>query len=535
MALSSFVRDLEAQQVEAQETKANKPWDPQSLLFKAQLGPFNDRTSSRIVVDCSRRSGKSFDAAVLLTDLSIKSKKHNSLYITQSSEDTREILWKLICELNDEYGLGGSTNQTRLEITYPNGSFIRLAGCKDSSEAKRRIKGRRWHFVVVDEGQSFPGYLEEMVEAGLVPTLMGKGGVGRLMMMGTPGDVPGVGYYEQAVLGGKWTVYHWTIRENESLDQAEVEQYLADRAAKLGPTSAIHLREDLGERPPPDASSGLVYCYDRRINNFLELPTGGIWHFVISIDLGHARDTCATVTLGVHDSIPTKAWEIEHWKAPRRLPLPELAREILLRQAGFGHDGEKLVPGPFLLRDTIIDEGGLGTMAADYLRQPIKDGSDARPGVPCTAAEKANVNPLVHTDVLNSALLTGQIMIRESSQTAKDLSILRWDPKELAKGRRKMAKIPHSDLEPCLRYAWPVVVDLFGTVKRSVRSLTAAERDMAEAIRMRKLKPNHARTALATGHVADARQGGGLGGQGGSSRDSLLGGRARSRHGWRSF
>jgi hypothetical protein len=511
VALSQFVRDLESRANRDHESrqKTKRPWEPRKLLFKAQLEVFDDRTSPRIVVDCSRRSGKSFLAAVLLTDLSLGKPKHNSLYLTQSSEDTREILWKLIKDLNEEYSLGGETNETRLEIVYPNGSFIRLAGCKDHNEAKRRIKGRRWHFVIVDEGQAFPAYIEEMVEAGLIPTLMGKGGLGRIMMAGTPADCPGIGYYEQAVLGGQWGTYHWTIRENESLDQAEVEAYLADRAEKLGPRSAIHLREDLGERPPPDASSGLVYIYDREKNSFKHLPEGGIWHVVLSVDLGHRRDTCATTVLGVNNLISNKAWLLDEWKAPRRLPLPDLAKELLLRQAGRRHDGSPFVPcarpnaperilggqglPAFVLVDTLIDEGGLGSAIADELRRPVREGEDARPGIVCTAAEKANQNALVSTDTLNSALITGRLMIHESTQTAKDLAILRWDPNELAKGRRKMAKTPHSDLEPTLRYAWPTVVSLFATVKAPVRMLSDDERDIAEAIRLRKIKPKQLR------------------------------------------
>jgi hypothetical protein len=186
----------------------------------------------------------------------------------------------------------------------------------------------------------------------------------------------------------------------------------------------------------------------------------------------------------VSDASPGRAWELDTWKAPRRLSLPDLAREILLRQAGRDHDDVPFVEeGTFVLVDTAIDEGGLGTAIADELRRPVPNGDDARPSIVCTAADKND--PLVSSDVLNAALLGGQLMIPAGSPTAHDLTVLRWDPIELAKGKRKMAKFPHSDLEPCLRYAWPMVSALLDSVKAPTKKKTAEEVEADELKRLR--------------------------------------------------
>lgn len=491
MALSAFVRSLEA--IGEEFAEATPPWDPEAILFAAQLEVFRDRTSPRIVVDCSRRSGKSFLAAVLLTDMSLKVARHNALYLTQSSEDTRDILWKLVKELNDTYALGGRTNDTRMEITYPNGSFIRLLGCKDHNEARRRIKGRRWHFVIIDEGQNFPDYLEEMVEAGLIPTLMGRGGVGRIMMAGTPGPVPGIGYYEEAVCGGKWKVYHWTIRENASLDQAEVETYLASRADTLGATSAIHLREDLGERPPADETTGLVYVYNRKINDPLELgfaaeqvviapgdrdgrgrhvrwvyALDGKWHVGIGMDLGHAVDATALVALGVNEAAPGLAFLIEEYIAPKRLLPPGIA--------------EKLGPmvdhwSPLEVR---CDEGGLGVSIADQVRaDPFR--------LPVSAADK--LHPLASADALNTALTTGKFLLRPQARAAVDMGRVRWDPEARKKGKRREALRPHSDVLPACRYIWPVIASLIGLVRHTPpKARTETHLEELELKRLRSIR-----------------------------------------------
>jgi hypothetical protein len=485
LALSAFVQGLEAQQARHDEhtAKQRRAWEPEALLFLAQIQVWRDRRSPRIVVDCSRRSGKSYVAAVLLIDLSLEQDGHNALYLTQSSEDTREIIWRLVVALNDEYQLGGETNETRLEITFPNGSFVRFAGCKDHAEARRRIKGRRWHFVIIDEGQNFPDYLEMMVEAGLIPTLMGKGGKGRIMMMGTPSEIPGIGYYEKAVLEGGWTVYHWTIRENEALDQAEVEAYLAERAAKLGPTSAIHLREDLGERPAPDASSGLVYTYARALNDpslrgylveVVATENGtrydypdltGRWHVGIGMDLGFARDHTAMVAIGVNEDAPGMAFLLEEFLAPLRLQTPGVAARL-----------EELIER-WVPEDIRCDEGALGVQLADQLRgEPFS--------LPVNPAEK--LHELAQADALNTALVTGRLLLSPSSRAAADMGRVRWDPKYRERGKRKEALRPHSDVLPSCRYIWPLIYSLLDSVKRPKPRPTEHELEMRDALQMRK-------------------------------------------------
>lgn len=426
-------------------------------MFPAQLAAYADRHASRRVVDCSRRSGKSHLIAVELIDYATSTERVNQLYLTQASTDARDILWRTLLELNENYSLGGHSNGTLLEMTFSNRSFVRLGGAKDAREARRRIKGRRWHRVYLDEAQDFPGYLEELVEAGLVPTLMGKGARGTLTLVGTPGRVPGIGYYERANASpATWRRHHWTMRENPHLEG--VEDYLAERAAALGATSAIHLREDLGERPLPDESTGLVYRFDPRIND-LVCVTAGQHDHVIGVDLGARHDRSAIAVIGVPRGVyPGRAELVSEYIAPKRLLLPALAVELRQRI-------EQYKPVAVL-----VDAGGLGAALADQLRVEHK--------LPVQDADK--LHELASADAVNSALVTGRFLLPKTSRAAEDMAALVWDLEAREKGIRRVAKVPHSDILDAIRYAWPMVWPLLMGVKAPAATKTPAQREADE-------------------------------------------------------
>lgn len=464
MALSRLVRELGARQVEARAH-----WNPAELLSPWQLKLMCDPAELR-VADAGRRSGKTREFVVEGINLCLHKPKARVVFFAKTETDARDLMWQDLWAFIEAYQLGAVTSG-RSKVLFPNGSTFAITGAKDPQEAHRRFRGRGFDLVLGDECQLLP-WLQDMVQKAIRPALLRDGRRGRLLLGGTPSEVPGVGYWEEICEGqhGEWSVHTATIYDNPVF-AGIVEETLATIAKEFGgPQSPIFRREFLRERVPPDESTGLVYRYNKALNHFEQAPKGGRWWYAMGVDLGHTRDTSAIVVLGVTDAAPGKAWLVDEWKAPRRLPLPELAHEIRQRQA--------LYPP----QDTIIDEGGLGTAIADELR---RDRSDGGHGIPCNAADKTH--PLVMPDAINAALTTGKLMLPASSRLAYDLTILRWDLEKLAKGQRKMARQPHSDLEPCLRYQWPTVAGALDQVKAPrVTPKTEDEKELAEVRKLRK-------------------------------------------------
>jgi len=470
VTLSAFVRGLETRQGEARAG-----WDPARLLSPWQLRLFRDPAELRIA-DAGRRAGKTTEFGVELLDVCQRKRNARAAFFAKSEVDARDLIWQDLWALIDEYQLGATSRGSMLH--FPNGSSLRITGAKDPGEAQRRFRGRGYDLVVGDECQLLP-WLKDMVQKAIRPALLRGGRRGRLLLGGTPGEIPGMGYWEEICAGqhGEWSPHTATIRDNPVF-AGIVEAELAKAARELGgPLSPVYRREYLRERVMPDETSGLVYRYNPALNGFAGPPRGGRWWIVVGVDLGSRHDTNGIVVIGVTDAAPGKAWLLDEYLAPLRMPLPELARQIRARQRF------RLAPvieaEAVVLEATVIDEGGLGGMIADDLNRPPYE-------LGVMAANKGHV--LAGSDAINGALLGGTLMIPAESQLAQDLTMLRWDPEELERGKRKLAKVPHSDLEPPLRYVWPVVAPLLVSIRAPARPLTEQEQEDREVAGKRRLR-----------------------------------------------
>lgn len=446
------------------DTSARGRWNPAAILLPPQLSVHNDNARLRLV-DGSRRCGKSFFASVELVDTALRIPRARCLFLALTRDDARELVWDDIVKFNEQYALGGVTNEARLEMSFPNGSVIRCGGAKDRRQAERR-RGRFYSLVIIDECQLFPSHLRELVEQILKPALMGKGKRGRIVLMGTPAEVPGVGYWEQKVNDKFWSKHRWTLRDNRHLGTPEqIQEFLDDQAREagggnleLGRQSPGFRREYLGERPPAN-DNDRPFVYDPSINDFtaypgaekrvLEqwtkregnriatftrwaLPLAGNWRFTFGIDLG-SRAASALIVLGTTDAAPGKIWLIEEFTSTRMLP--DKLRDYI--------NERRLVYSPNLMA---VDEGALGDMIADQWRAPPYC-------LPVVAAQKTA--PEVTADFVSAAMSRGDFFLCGESRTAEDMAVMRWDDDYLQKrGKRRVANDPHSDAVPACRYAF---------------------------------------------------------------------------------
>lgn len=435
-------------EIVAAEEVARAAWLPREILFFEQQQVKNDNARLR-VVDGSRRCGKSFFASVELLDTALAIPRARCLFLALTRDDARDLVWQELLNLNDDFALGGVPNEVRLELFFPhNGSRIRLGGAKDRKQAERR-RGRFYDLVIIDECQTFPSHLRDLVESILKPSLLGRGRRGRIILMGTPGEIPGVGYWEERVADDLWSKHQWTLRQNPKLGSKEdVEAFLEEMARSYGGWDDPRFRREfLGERVAP-RNIDRPYVYDPEKQHFeaqiLEqidtkemrftrwaLPLAGEWRFVFGIDLGH-KDASAICVWGVTDAAPGKVWLVEEFVSVKMLP-DTLWAKVNERRA---------VYRPL---EMAVDEGGLGKMIAEQWRAPPY-------ALPVVPADKTA--PEVQADFLSAAMSRGDVKISKFSRMAADMAVAQWDPKKLAEGKRREAKEPHSDVIPAGRYGF---------------------------------------------------------------------------------
>lgn len=148
---------------------------------------WRDKRPPRFVLNWSRRGGKT-RALVTLAIEECMRRRCTVTYAAPTQNDARDIAENEVTALLE--GPGGQRtpytyNVQRLRWTFPNGSFIQLAGCDGSN--RNRLRGRTRDLIIIDEA-AFVDDLTYIVESILEPQLLTTSGV--LIMSSTPPETP---------------------------------------------------------------------------------------------------------------------------------------------------------------------------------------------------------------------------------------------------------------------------------------------------------------------------------------------------------
>jgi len=186
--------------------------------------------------------------------------------------NAKRLIWKELKKINEDFGLGGKTNESELTITFSNRSVIYVAGAHHASEIEK-FRGLPLYLVYIDECQSFRAYLQGLVDDVIGPALFDYAGT--LCLTGTPGPVP-AGFLYQASQAQTWSHHAWTMFENPHLTAKSgmtTQQLLEREMARKGVTidHPTIQRECFG-RWVVD-SDALVFKYKAEKNHFDVEPT----------------------------------------------------------------------------------------------------------------------------------------------------------------------------------------------------------------------------------------------------------------------
>ena len=487
-------------QAERERRSQRRRFRPEDLCRRGsktaleQLAFIRDKSRWKIAC-CSRRAGKTHACAILLLAYALEVPESLCLYVTLTRLSGKRIVWRRLLKLNREYGLGGKADRAELTITLPNGSEIRIMGCKDESEADK-IRGidPAPRLVVLDEAQAFRPYVQELVEDALEPMLIETKGT--MVLIGTPGKVRSGYFYDACAKADEamrerlnvaapandnedddegerkvlsWSVHHWTIADNPFIDDVPAELANIRKRKVWTDVTPTYQREYLGRWVAEH--DALVYKYDQERNGWVALPdlTDLAWKCVLIVDQGY-DDADAIGALWFRLGKPGVWLEERHHE--RRQSAGQLVD--VARKHWDALKGRCIRMG--------WDEGGGGKKVAEDARMA---------GLPVEAVEKGPGSKVAGIELTNTALISGCLKVPAIGHAAADAGKVTWDPK--ARGV-KLSERYHTDIWDTVNYGLRWLVGMVplnrpAELPAVVDEVEKARQELAERAKQR-LKTN---------------------------------------------
>lgn len=358
--------------------------------------------SKRKAAKPGRRAGKTVTAAAYLIERALSRPDSPCLYIALTLKSAKLLLWPELKRMNKRYGLGMRFNGTDFIAYLPNGSYIQLAGADKSSEIDK-YRGNKYLLVVIDESASFGAHLDELIHEVIEPALFDLDGT--LVMLGTPANHCTGPFFEATEDPSKgWEVFHWTMRDNPFIEEAE--RKLAEVRQRNGwdPNHPSYLREYEGVWVRSD--DDIVYHWKPGRNTYKpgELPDQP-WDKVLGIDIGFV-DAAAFAVWGFTPKQP-ETWLLDGYKESFLTP-SEIAERV--RRLERKHDGFNRI---------VCDPGGGGKGFIEEWRK--------RSAIPIHEAEKHKKNAWIK--LMNDDLIAGRIKVPEGHVITDEWTVIQWDEK----------------------------------------------------------------------------------------------------------
>jgi virulence-associated protein VapD len=424
----ALLKEIKRRVQAAQEEAARPKFTLDNYFFPKQTDFFRGTQKRFKVAVCSRRAGKTKGIIGDGLDLCLSVPKSRVLYITLTRENCVEIIWPDLMATLEEFQIPCKINQQRLSVTFQNGSYFSCAGAKDKREIGK-FRGRKLSRIYIDEAQNFPSYIQDMIEADLMPTLRDLRG--SMIVTGTPGPLKR-GFFYGISTNGNWESHTWTAWDNPHMhDPAagkDYEKTLEEERQVRGidKNDPTYIRETYGVWTEDFNSLVFKFSKDKNITSS-NLPKD-LTH-IFGIDLGY-NDADAIAVLGYSNSTG-KVYLVEEW-VERKQGITELVNKI-----------EELKKKYEPVR-MVMDSGGLGKKIQEEIRK--------RHAIPVEAADKNR--KFEYIELLNDDLRTGKFEAFKNSLFEDDCYLVQWDRDVEDPTKIKVSKAYHSDICDAVLYGW---------------------------------------------------------------------------------
>lgn len=394
--------------------------------FPAQNAFIQD-PSRYLDAQCSRRAGKTNGLAMRFIQTMKRHPKSQCIYLALTRDSAREIMWPVLQELNDRYKLGCTFVESKLTMTIPNGAKLILMGA-DMQNFIKRLKGRKYPGVGIDEAQDFGPHLQSLIDDVLTPSISDYAD-GWLAVTGTPGPVP-QGYFFDVTQNRRYGYSHheWTLLENPHMPGPAIFIEDLKKKREWDDNHPTLLRE-WRNKWVLDVES-LWIRYKESVNDFKALPDiRAKWNYILGIDIGF-KDADALAVLAWSESDPN-TYLVEELVTAKQ-GLTELVEQVQAMYAKYD------------ISKSVIDEGGLGKKLAEEMRR--------RHSIPVQAADKARKQENV--EILNDHLRLGKFKASANSRFAQDSYLIQVDWAKSSPNKIVIKKNPHSDIIDSVLYAF---------------------------------------------------------------------------------
>lgn len=378
-----------------------------------------------LAAQCSRRGGKSNGLAKRFWETMDRHPGCQCIYVGLTRESAKEIMIEPMQRIAEEHNIKFTFTESNLTFKNSVGSSLKLVGA-DAKNFIRKLKGRKYAGVGVDEAQDFGTHLEALIDDVLTPAIADYVD-GWIALTGTPGPVPS-GYFFSATEKGKfgYEVHRWTLLDNPFMPDphAFIEDLIAKKQwAQNSPT----LLREYRNQWVLDVES-LWVRYKEHLNDYKHIPPGKM-NYVLGVDIGY-RDADALAVLGWSEA-SKETYLIEEIVTAKQ-DITGLVSQI------------EAVRSKYDIAKIVMDTGGLG--------KKIHEEIIRRHQLPIFPADKMRKQENV--ELLNDNLRLGLFKAQAKSQFALDSYQVQIDWDKSTPDRIIVKKKPHSDIIDAVLYAF---------------------------------------------------------------------------------
>ena len=379
-----------------------------------------------LAAQCTRRAGKTNGLALRFVITAQKYPKSQQIYLGLTRDSAKGAMWPVLQEIDERYRLGCEFTDSKLTVKFKNGATLQLLGA-DMPNYIKRLRGRKFPGVAIDEAQDFGPHLESLIDDVLTPAIADYVD-GWLAVTGTPGPVP-QGLFFDMTNNAKYgfSLHKWSLYENPNMPNPRA--MVDDLIKRKGWTSETPtLKREWLNQWVLDTKA-LWINYNQQLNHYDTLPTDHKWNYIIGVDIGF-KDADALCVLAWSETCK-ETYLVEEVVKNKQI-ISQLIAEIDRLQKKY--DAYKIV----------MDEGGLGKKIGEEIRR--------RFGCPLEPADKANKQDNV--EFLNNDLRLGLFKARYTSRFAQDSYLVQIDWEKSTPNRIALRKAYHSDIIDAVLYAF---------------------------------------------------------------------------------